>query len=134
MINRTASYIQQTGFTLIEVLVAFVILVLALSVLYESFMLGSYGIARAEHQTQALMLAQSALERTGVETPLTLGETVTMPVDGFEVRVRVALLPDMTENPLIGFQPYEVEVRTLWHEGAELRQLRLHSMKLTPFD
>lgn len=122
---------RQSGFTLIEVLVAFLMLTFALGAVYESFFLGTYGVMRAERQAQALALAQSALERTGVETPLKPGETVSSPVQDYEVRVTVAPHKSASGSSAgLGFKLYEVEVRTLWKERSNIRQLSLHTLKL----
>lgn len=134
MIDCASNPARQNGFTLVEVLVAFLILTFSLGAVYESFSLGSSGIARAEHQAQALMLAQSALERTGVETPLVSGETVTSPATGFEVKVRVAPFVEATDHSITGLQLYEVEVSTQWQDRANLRQLSLHSLKWATLD
>lgn len=53
------------GFTLIEVLVAFVILALALSVLTRILSLASHSLASAGHYQQALYLAESQLAEIG---------------------------------------------------------------------
>lgn len=53
------------GFTLIEVLVAFVILALALSVLTRILSLAAYSLATAGHYQQALYLAESQLAEIG---------------------------------------------------------------------
>jgi len=65
----------QEGFTLIEVVVAFVILAAILGV---SFRIFSTGIARAgmlEERSRALAIAQSQLGTAGVEQTLREGET-----------------------------------------------------------
>lgn len=134
MIDYASVPDRQKGFTLVEVLVAFLILTFSLSVVYESFTLGSYATLRAEHQAQALMLAQSALERTGVETRLVSGETVSSPVKDFDVRVRIAPFVEASGHSMTGFQLYEVEVRTLWQERTNLRQLSLHTLKWATTD
>jgi len=66
---------RQRGFTLIEVVVAFVLLTVVLVTAFEVF---SAGLARAgelEDRSEALMIAQSQLAAAGVEQPLRDGET-----------------------------------------------------------
>jgi general secretion pathway protein I len=61
---------KETGFTLIEVVVAFVLLALVLSTAFEIF---SSGLARAgllEERSRALAIAQSQLAAAGVEEAL----------------------------------------------------------------
>jgi type II secretory pathway pseudopilin PulG len=63
------------GFSLLEVLVAFVVLALSLAVVMRIFAGGLDNIGSANRYTQALHLAQSLLDAQGRETPLTMGET-----------------------------------------------------------
>lgn len=65
---------RQSGFTLLEVVVAFVVLALTLSTVFEVF---STGLARAgdlEEHSKALAIAQSKLSGAGVEEPIKEGE------------------------------------------------------------
>lgn len=64
---------RQAGFSLLEVLVAFVILALSLGVLMRLVSTSLGNIARAEHATQAVTVAQSVLARLGTDSPLTEG-------------------------------------------------------------
>ena len=65
---------SQSGFTLLEVVVAFVVLALVLSSVFQIF---SSGLARAgelETHSQALALAQSRIAGMGVEQEIKEGE------------------------------------------------------------
>ena len=65
----------QAGFTLLEVVVAFVLLSVTLVIIFQIF---STGLARAgnlDEYSQALALAQSKLAATGVEEQAKEGET-----------------------------------------------------------
>ncbi len=66
---------DQTGFSLLEVLVAFVVLTLVLTVLMQIFSGGIRNTNRASHYQQAVLLAKSKLAAVGIETPLHVGET-----------------------------------------------------------
>ena len=76
---------RQRGFTLIEVVAAFVLLAVVLGMAFEVF---SAGLARAgqlEDRSRALAIAQSQLALTGVEqvlkaTPAGTGRRVTLPL------------------------------------------------------
>ena len=63
------------GFSLLEVLVAFVILALVLGVAMEIFSGGLRNVSRAGEYQQALLLGQSKLTSVGIETPLVVGES-----------------------------------------------------------
>lgn len=62
------------GFTLIEVLVAFTILSVALAVLFQSFGGGMRGVQSAGVYVGAAAEARSILQRVGVDIPVRPGE------------------------------------------------------------
>src|SRR5450432_3609457 len=66
---------RESGFTLIEVVVAFVLLALVLATSFEIFTTGFAREALLEDQSRALLIAQSRLAETGVEENLKEGET-----------------------------------------------------------
>ena len=72
--GRPRSAKRAAGFTLIEVVVAFVLLALVLSVSFEIFTTGFAREALLEDQSRALVIAQSRLAETGVEENLKEGE------------------------------------------------------------
>ena len=64
----------ERGFTLIEVVVAFVLLSLVLAVSFEVFTNGFSRAAELDEYSQALMVAQARLAAVGVEETLKEGE------------------------------------------------------------
>lgn len=66
---------SQSGFTLLEVVVAFVVLSLVLSVVFEVFSTWLSRTAMLAEQSQALAIAQSRLAAVGIEEPVKEGET-----------------------------------------------------------
>lgn len=71
-LRRTRS---RAGFTLLEVLVAFVILSLSLGAVYQAFGIGARNARAAEAYTVAALLAESQLAAVGIEAPLFPGTT-----------------------------------------------------------
>ncbi len=61
------------GFTLLEVIIAFALLGLALTLLLGSLSGGARQVREAELRTRAILHAQSLLAETGVATPLQVG-------------------------------------------------------------
>ncbi len=119
------------GFTLLEVLVAFVILTIALTALLRVFSGGLNAIEIAQRHATATMLARSVIERTGIETPLAEGEQSGLFGDGFAWTARVArsTLVDPIGDAGVLQVPYEIVVTVAW-EGSPvltLRTLRLAS-------
>lgn len=63
------------GFSLLEILVAFVLLALAMSILMQIFSTSLNGATIADHYAKATMLAESKLASVGVEDALKEGST-----------------------------------------------------------
>jgi general secretion pathway protein I len=113
----------RSGFTLIEVLVAFTIAALTLGALSQVFSTGIGAVTRSNADKEALLIAQSSLEGLGI------GEAL-LPTDKTEriddkytrrlvVRQRNERLPDMQG----GAQPivYEAEITISWQEMLQTR-------------
>jgi general secretion pathway protein I len=113
---------RRGGFTLIEVLVAFAILVLVLTALLRVFSTGLDSIGVAERYASATMLARSVLDEIGTEIPLVADELSGDAGDGFTWNVQIArsavIAPIAdTDSWLI---PYEVAVTVAWESGGSL--------------
>lgn len=119
---------RQSGFTLIEVVVAFVMLALVLAVSFEIF---STGMARAgdlEDRSRALLLAQSRLALVGAEEPVSEGDLAgesedrhfqwTVSVRRYEEAADAAKAP-APANPS-AYLLYRAEVQVAW-SGADTR-------------
>ena len=117
---------SQRGFTLIEVVVAFVILALILSVSFEIF---SRGMARAgdlDDRARALVVAQSRLAATGAEEAIKEGVFTGDSDDRrFQWTVTVKRADDMAASadgkaPSSAYALYRVDVHVAWR-GADSR-------------
>ena len=118
---------RQRGFTLIEVVVAFVMLALVLSVSLEIF---SRGMARAgdlDDRARALVVAQSQLAAAGAEEPLKEGVTSGETGDRrFRWTVSVRRADELAAGtdgkaPTGAFALYKVDVRVGW-QGPDARE------------
>lgn len=125
---------QSAGFTLIEVLVALTIALLALDMLYRITSTSLEGGETAERYSRALLIAETALQSVG------LGEA---PQSGsFERRVAGIYDRDIVVRPradLLGagnpppqIYPYEITARVFWHDGARTRSIALSTIRLGP--
>lgn len=115
----------QGGFTLLEVLVAFAILAVALTVLVRVFSGALNAIEIAQRHTTATMLARSVVEQIGIEIPLVGGVQSGVSGDGFTWTLRIArstLLEPVVDAQALQV-PYEVEVSVAWN-GSPLLALR----------
>ncbi|MCG8441012.1 MAG: type II secretion system GspH family protein [Caulobacterales bacterium] len=79
---------RERGFTLLEVLVAFLIVAMTLGAAYASIGAAAVSAGRAEAALQALTRAESALAQVGAAIPLAPGETV-LEEDGWTVRITI---------------------------------------------
>ena len=114
----------QRGFTLIEVVVAFVLLALVLSVSFEIF---STGMARAgglDERAKALVVAQSRLAMAGAEEAIKEGVSSGETEDRrFQWTMTVARADAMPTGlsavpPSSAYALYRVDVHVTWH-GAD---------------
>ena len=118
--------------TLIEVLVAFVILSLAMGVIMQIFSGGIRNARLAEGYSRALFLAESRLAAVGREQALIPGEVSgqTNP----DLRWRVVINPfddaGASEQFAMPVRLYQVKVIVNWSEEGRQRLIELSSLKL----
>jgi len=122
----------ERGFSLLEVLVAFVILAMALAVLFRIFSSGLRSLTVTQGYTQAALLAQSHLERASLTQPLTEGETDGKWGDGYFWRQTVEpYTPWEQEQALTRpIQAWRVTLQVSWGNPQRPRQLTLSSIRL----
>ncbi len=128
---------RDRGFTLIEVLVAFAILALALGVLLQVFSTGLRNARVSEAYTTATLLAESKLAQVGIEDPLVEGQSVGRFDDRFrwliEVRPYQESEPDAApEREGLPVRAYEVVVTVSWDEVHDKRSVSLTTLRLAP--
>jgi prepilin-type N-terminal cleavage/methylation domain-containing protein len=80
---------SEAGFTLIEVVVAFVIVTIILAALYQAIAGAYRGYARTQMQEQTLALARAQLEAVGTVEPLRPGESTGTYATGVAWRLTV---------------------------------------------
>jgi general secretion pathway protein I len=130
------------GFSLLEVLVAFVILALAVGAIMRIFSQGMSRVSESDYYARAVMLAESKLAQLGADIPLEDGEVSGESEGALHWRVRLAAYdPDSVKAAKEGgaiqavtpvrLLPVEVEVS--WAESqAAPRSIRLTALKLAP--
>lgn len=122
----------ERGFTLIEVLVAFVILGLSLTVLMRIFSGGLRNVEVSGEYARAVLVAEAQLASAGVNEPLEVGETRGEWDERFRWRRRIEpYVPRETGTP----QPdavtaYRITVEVDWDNGAQRRRITLSSLRL----
>lgn len=130
---------ETAGFTLIEVVVALVILTVALGALMQLFQSGMRTSSVAEERVLATLLAQSRLAALGVETPLEPGELEGEIDDRFRWSAIIEpyqddqMPADEDEPRAPVVVPYQVTVSVYWGpegEDTPARSVSLTSLRL----
>ena len=126
------------GFTLLEILVAFVVLAVGAGVLYRTFSLGLTNVSTASGYSEAIAIAEAKLGALGLEKPLAEGEeSGTTDDHRFEWRVTVQLYTPPGENAdqlgEVGssHQLYRATAYVTWDQRADLkRMIELSTVRL----
>jgi general secretion pathway protein I len=125
----------ERGFSLIEVLVAFVILALSAGALLAAFSGGLRNTGLAAEYSRAALYAQSKLETVGVETPLEVGASAGEFDAGFrwELEVRSYQAPEEEiDLDALHYQALQVTLRVFWGEQDRQRAITLSTLRLAP--
>jgi len=134
--------VRSRGFSLLEVLVAFVILALALGAIMRIFSQGMSRVSESDRYARAVMFAESKLAQLGADIPLEEGELSGGPENALNWRLRlVAHEPDPApaerpDTPVQALPPVrllQVEVEVSWAgDEAVPHSIRLATLKLAP--
>jgi len=111
---------RQRGFTLLEVVVAFVLLALILVTAFQVFSTGLSRASTLDERSQALAIAQSRLASAGVEDGLKEGETRGETPDrkytwALRVKRYEEDLPSGAAAPQSNLAIYRVDSSVSWH-------------------
>ncbi len=121
---------NDSGFTLIEVLIALLILVLASGAISQAVSSGTVELARAARERDAITLADSVLAQIGHAIALTPGHLAGM--DGamsWTANIADALVDP---SPASGLAAYPVSVEVRWPDDRRRQTYRLDSVRLGP--
>ena len=123
---------QQKGFSLIEVLVAFMILAMSLTVLFRIFSGGLRNVALSEDYARAVLVAESQLATVGINEPLEIGVTSGEWNERFRwERVIETYRPWEQDKELsTPMLPYRVTVSVDWDHAGKTRQVQLSSVRI----
>lgn len=126
---------RQRGFSLIEILVAFSILALALGVLLNIFSGGLRSAIVSEEYQQALAIAESQLARVGFDLMVEDGVVTGVEQGKFSWRIQGTPfeVPQVKKDqaPLAALiRAYKVQVSVEWEEGQDSRSVVLNTIRL----
>lgn len=120
---------RERGFTLVEVLAAFVILSLTLASAYAALTGGLRWERRAGETASAVLTARSYLAEAGVSRPLAEGVREETLEDGSTVRIAMREVEPVPLETRPRVLAWEVTVEVATPDGATLR---LSELKLAP--
>ncbi len=120
------------GFTLIEIVVALLVLSIASAVIFEGFSVGFRNARTADDFAQAVLIAQSKLAPAGVSEPLSPGVTSGEEIDKYAWTVTVDPLDVATDDSATPsqLQPFFVAVDVVWSDGGTERTVSLSTLRL----
>lgn len=111
--------VASRGFTLLEVLVAFVVMALSLGVLLHIFSLAMRTTSTAENHQRAILLAESKLAEVTAGKVLEPGRDSGRFDDRFHWSARIDRFELADEQDQIEFpvEPYRVQVAVSWNDS-----------------
>ncbi len=117
----------QQGFSLLEILMAFSILALSITILLNIF---SGGLRRAivsEEYQRAIIIAQSKLASAGIEDDLQEGVKQGIVDNKFYWKQQV----DALDFEPLNILPYQITITVEWLAGEKNRNIELTSIRLS---
>lgn len=126
--QRTA----EQGFSILEILIAFVVMALVVGSLLRLFGTSVRNVALAEEYSFAVQVAESRMQAVGTEIVVEKGS-----VDGEErdtgyrwvVEMEPVELDEEQETFSLSIQPYQVNVVVSWDSAGKQRQFALSSLR-----
>jgi general secretion pathway protein I len=131
---------SQRGYTLLEVLVAFAVLALALTLLLGTLSGGTRQVRWSADAGRAALHAQSLLADVGVGAPLQPGRREGVFDDGrYRWSLEVAPWVEPERAPPVAVDAYapqllSLQLTVVWGEGGPRERLQLHSLRLVQPD
>jgi len=125
---RHVKPVQARGFTLLEVMLAFVIFALSFATVLEIMAGSMRGIRRASDETEVALIAQTLMDQVGIAIPLEESEFVGEEMDRYRWQLRIyrygsndedAYVQELAENS--GIALYQVTLDIEWDAGRQER-------------
>ena len=121
----------QSGYSLIEVLVAFVILSLTLGIMFRVFSAGLRNIDTASDYTEAVVIAESKLASPGVIEPLAAGQQEGTAAERYGWIRTISPFdsrPGQLSDPAV--MAYRIDVSVRWSKFGAERKVQLSTIRL----
>ncbi len=124
---------RQSGFTLLEILVAFVVFVLAFSVVMEVITGAARNTIKSSRHTQIALLAQSKMDEVGVLEPIEEGTSSGRFDDGthWELRITPFEAPYDNDTELVSppVDLFRVDLILSWRDKNKARSAQFTTLR-----
>ena len=125
---------SSSGFTLLEVMLAFVIFALSFATVLEIMAGSMRSVRRASDDTQVALFAQSIMDQVGIEIPLEEGGFSGVGMDRFEWQLDIYPYDsgdDYTQElaELSGVELYQVALDIDWETGRRERTTHFSTIR-----
>ena len=130
---------RSSGFTLLEVMLAFVIFALSFATVLEIMAGTIRSVGRASEDTEVALMAQSLMDLVGTEIPIEEGEYSGTGMDRYQWEMDISLYDTggqasdegMTTQELAdlsGIELYRVDLYVDWETGRRQRELHFSTI------
>jgi len=130
---------QSRGFTLLEVMLAFVVFALSFAAVLEIMASSMRSVTQASDETEVALLAQSLMDTVGTEIPIEEGQYSGSSMDRFDWYLDISLYAsvDGDENSaytqelaeLSGVELYYVDLNIEWLAGSRERKMHFGTVR-----
>lgn len=123
------------GFTLLEVMLAFVIFALSFATVLEIMAGSMRSVRRASDDTEVALLAQSVMDQVGTEIPVEEGQYSGTSMDRYQWQLGIYLYAESGDDvgtqelaEMSGIELYQVELDIDWESGRRQRNLHFSTI------
>ncbi len=127
---------RERGFTLLEVLLAFVVFALSFAVVLEIVGGSISSSVRARQYTEAALLGQSLMDMVGVDIPIMAGEIGGASDGGYEWQMVISpYLSEYEDDDILlladlaGTDLYWIDLDVSWGEGSRRRDVQFATVR-----
>jgi len=124
------------GFTLLEVMLAFVVFALSFATVLEIMAGSMRSVRRASEDTEVALFAQSVIDQVGTEIPLEEGEFSGVALDRYQWQLGVHLYASSDQDQrtqeladLSGIELYKIDLDIDWPSGRRQRDLHFSTIR-----
>ncbi len=124
------------GFTLLEVMLAFVVFALSFATVLEIMAGSMRSVRRASDDTEVALFAQSIIDLVGTEIPVEEGEFSGTGMDRYRWRLGIYLYEPGNEDErtlelaeMSGVELYHVDLDIDWTSGQKQRDLHFSTLR-----